>query len=923
MRNRTEIRLIVRGAVLLALALAALGGGGSASAVDYSLPSLWQSYQGYFVMGTFGNWNSTQALYHYRSNAIPNNLKLDSQVGTSSTNSLSRQAYVAAVAQINADPNLTPEEKAAAIELANQHIVLQSTTGNGQAENILQAIEAYNAANNLTDDTKKVVRGHVFAWHGGQQPNWFFCNGFTYDAASPDWASPSTMLARLDNYIHAMTDKYAKYSDIIVSWDVVNEAVDDYTGQIRNADDAQVSQWGRIFRRPDLDGDPDARLYAESAWVRQAFESARHWENVDGVHWKLYYNDFQDSNKLYEPKMSQTIKMLKPIHDAGNIDGYGMQGRLAWAYPTIAMLRAQIEAGLTVADEISISESDIRSDFEPNPDYDPSQPTRRVVAADAADPSHQWPTWGSCSWNSRTAANGNTLDVCNSPVRRIPAWGTGSNNTLANSPDIMQKQADFAADWMDLLISYKDKIKYYDFDGTSDSNTFNRTTGGHLWSGLFGTPEKYSFFAVIGAPARATMRDAIARADALDPASYTPQSWQHVADARAAAAALVDVRIYTIGGVNAVKDATTALDGAIDGLELLPATTAAVDPSAPDGLNGWYVTAPKITLTGTAGAGVLVTQYAVDAGDWQLYVDPFSIVADGMHTIRYATTDLEGNVEPTQSLALKVDLTAPLTTATLTPTPIGAWYSPRTVALDAQDGASGVASTEYRLDGGAWTPYAGPFFVATYGPHTLDFRSTDAAGNAEATETVSWGSDVDAAAQLQGLSDFVGGLGLDKGLTNDLQTKLREAGKHLNRPDGACHQLDEFLVRVMDQAGKNNPKLTVEQAEQLLSANQIEALLGCIGIDSGVPAAEHGLLELGATIDGLAIDKPLADELGNRVREIGKQVAGGHADQACHQLSDLSKKIADSAAAKKPRLTADEAALLQADVAQIGADLGC
>ena len=87
--------------------------------------------------------------------------------------------------------------------------------------------------------------------------------------------------------------------------------------------------------------------------------------------------------------MSQTIKMLRPIHDAGNIDGYGMQGRLAWAYPSIAQLKAQIQAGLTVADEISISESDIRSDFEPNPDYDPSQPTRPVTAADGNDPAHQ------------------------------------------------------------------------------------------------------------------------------------------------------------------------------------------------------------------------------------------------------------------------------------------------------------------------------------------------------------------------------------------------------------------------------------------------------------------------------------------------------------------------------------------------------
>jgi GH35 family endo-1,4-beta-xylanase len=574
-------RALVAG-VAGALLLTAITGG-SASAVDFSLPSLWQAYQDDFTMGTFGNWNSQQALYHYRANSLPNQLKLDSQVGTSSTNSLSRQAYVAAVAQINADPTLDDQQKAAAIEQADEQIVLQSTTGVNQAEGILQAIEAYNAANNLPEDQKKIVRGHVFAWHGGQQPNWFFCDGFVYDAANPDWASPETMLKRLDNYIHLMVDKYARYSDIIVSWDVVNEAVDDYSGQIRNPDDPQVSQWGRIFRRPDLDGDPNARLYAESAWVRQAFESARKWSDDADVHWKLYYNDFQDSDKLYEPKMSQTIKMLQPIHDAGNIDGYGMQGRLAWAYPSIAQLKQQIDVGLTVADEISISESDIRSDFEPNPDYDPSQPTRRVTEADAADPAHQWPTYGSCSWTLRSQANGNTLDVCNSPVRRIPAWGTGSNNDLANSPDIMRKQADFAADWMDLLLSYKGKISIYDWDGTSDAATFNRTTGGHLWSGLPGNPEKYSFFAVLGAPAREKMRDAIARAAAIDLTPFTTESRQRLEQARQAAEALVGVRIYTIEGVNAVKAATASLDDAIAGLD--------VD-----------TTPPVVTYTGNAGS---------------------------------------------------------------------------------------------------------------------------------------------------------------------------------------------------------------------------------------------------------------------------------------------------------------------------------
>src|SRR5689334_5128157 len=127
-------------ASVLALALTPVVGVGSASAVDYSLPSLWQAYQNDFTVGTFGNWNSQQALYHYRSNAIPNNLKLDSQIGTSSTNSLSRQQYVAKVAQINADTTLTDQQKADAIEVANEQIVLQPTTGNGQAEQILQSI---------------------------------------------------------------------------------------------------------------------------------------------------------------------------------------------------------------------------------------------------------------------------------------------------------------------------------------------------------------------------------------------------------------------------------------------------------------------------------------------------------------------------------------------------------------------------------------------------------------------------------------------------------------------------------------------------------------------------------------------------------------------------------------------------------------
>ncbi|QIG44105.1 hypothetical protein G5V58_16165 [Nocardioides anomalus] len=573
-----------RAGVVLALSVAAalpsIPTAPPAQAVDLSLPSLWQAYKDDFIFGTFGDWSSDQAKYHYRSNSLPNALKLDGQIGNSNTNSLSRQTYLAEAARIDADPTLTEAEKADALEAANEHVVLQPTTGPGQSETVLKQIEAYNAANNLPPDQRKVVRAHVLAWHGGQQPNYFFTDGFYYDAANPKWATPRTMLKRLDDYVHQMMVKYAPYQDVIYSWDVVNEAIDDYSGQIRNGQDPQVGQWGIVFRRPDLDATPDARLKAESAWVRQAFASARKWSNAVGAKWKLYYNDYQDSNKLYEPKLSQTIKMLKPIHDAGNIDGYGMQGRLAWAYPGINQLRAQINAGLTVADEISISESDIRSDLEPNPNYDPTQPTRPVTAADAADPNTQWPTFGSCSWVNKGAANGNTFDVCNSPVRRIPDWGTGSNVTLADSPAIMQKQADFAADWMDLLLSYGGKVKAYQFDGTSDSNTFNRTDGAQLWSGAADHHEKYSFFSVLGAPAREKLRAAIA-VDPGDASRYTTDSWSAYARAKQAAAALVPVRIYTIDAVNAVTAATAALTQARQGLVLLNPPTTPGTPGTP------------------------------------------------------------------------------------------------------------------------------------------------------------------------------------------------------------------------------------------------------------------------------------------------------------------------------------------------------
>ena len=569
------------------------------------LTPLWQEYKDYFLMGTFGNWNSNPWMYHGNVSAPANSLKLESQIGRNNTNSLSRQAYLKAVEEIEADTTLTEEEKAAKLQEANENVVLDSSA-QANAIRTLEAVRQWNADH--PDEEPKQVRAHVLAWHGGQQPNYFFSDGFYFDSAKSleeQCVDPETMLKRLDNYIQKMMEVYSEYNDIIICWDVVNEAIDDYTGQIRNSENYQVGQWGTVFRRADLDDKPDERLEAESAWVRQAFASARKWSNEYGCDWKLYFNDFQDSDKLYEPKMSQTIKMLKPIYEAGNIDGYGMQGRLAYAYPTIDMLREQIELGLTVADEVSFSESDIRSDFIPNPYYDPDQPTRRVEEGDP-----EWPA-NSGSFEHKGDANGNTFDVHNSPVMRDPDWGYGRNDAMATDPEIMKKQADFAADLMDLLIEldgkYPDKdIVAYQWDGTTDAGTFNSTTGCTMWA-ADGTP-KYSFFAVAGAPNRAKLKAILAGAPAdSEKGDFTAASWSAYQSAKMAAQAVVDARIYDLEGLTAVKTAAADLEQAIDKLRGTAAESASFLAKG---------NAPKVSIINqkstkiVPGMGLLLTDVA-------------------------------------------------------------------------------------------------------------------------------------------------------------------------------------------------------------------------------------------------------------------------------------------------------------------------
>jgi len=82
-----------------------------------------------------------------------------------------------------------------------------------------------------------------------------------------------------------------------------------------------------------------------------------------------------------------------------------------------------------------------------------------------------------------------------------------------------------------------------------------------------------------------------------------------------------------------------------------------------------------------------------------------------------------------------------VTTATLNPpTPNGSndWYtSDVAVTLDGSDSCTGVASTEYSIDGGAtWQPYTSSFVISQAGIITILYRSPDRAGNIETARSL-------------------------------------------------------------------------------------------------------------------------------------------------------------------------------------------
>jgi len=234
-----------------------------------------------------------------------------------------------------------------------------------------------------------------------------------------------------------------------------------------------------------------------------------------------------------------------------------------------------------------------------------------------------------------------------------------------------------------------------------------------------------------------------------------------------------------------------------------PVTTATLAPPTPNGTNGWYTVPVQVTLTADddEGSGVALTEYNLDGSGWQTYTAPFTVSADGQHSVQYRSTDVAGNVESPGSVSFKIDKTPPVVTYTGN---AGSYTVDQTVSIQcsASDPSpgSGVAST-------TCANVDAPAYTFPLGPTTLSATATDAAGNVGSGSTT-----FTVSVTFASLEALVSRFSTSPDVASGLNDKLQAAAKAKNA-NARNNQLDAFENQLRAQTGK---AFTDEQAAILL-----------------------------------------------------------------------------------------------------------
>ncbi len=197
--------------------------------------------------------------------------------------------------------------------------------------------------------------------------------------------------------------------------------------------------------------------------------------------------------------------------------------------------------------------------------------------------------------------------------------------------------------------------------------------------------------------------------------------------------------------VDAAGNLETAHSGFVNIDTTPPVTTASglVDVNNGDFTNH----SQQVTLTAAdSGSGVkggdAATWYTDTVGDATPtalpYTGPFTVTGVGSHTITYYSIDALGNVEPTEVGYVNIAPDQALVTLAsgLAADGHSGWLTTGTANVSlSTSGGGGTITTQYRVNGGQWLAYTGPFSVTGDGSHRVDYRSSDNVGDAWSLST--------------------------------------------------------------------------------------------------------------------------------------------------------------------------------------------
>lgn len=227
-----------------------------------------------------------------------------------------------------------------------------ATAGNAMKPDALQRTQGnftFAEADAMINTVRGVgmnMHGHVLVWHQ-QSPAWM--NTTTNAQGQTVPLGRTEALLNLRTHIQTVMEHFG---DNVISWDVVNEAMNDNPPNPTNWEGAlRTSPWYQAIG-------PD--------YVEQAFLAAREVLD-DHPEWdiKLYYNDYNEDNRN---KADAIYSMVQELNDRyalthpGKllIDGVGMQGHYN-LNTNPQNVRLSLEQFLSLGVEVSITELDIQA----------------------------------------------------------------------------------------------------------------------------------------------------------------------------------------------------------------------------------------------------------------------------------------------------------------------------------------------------------------------------------------------------------------------------------------------------------------------------------------------------------------------------------------------------------------------------------